>query len=123
MSTSEEVPLQPVNGKDARDGNLDVQTESMEQDDTTDGQEVVASPKVAATPVTISQWKKVFITVMTLFTYTSLYAAISMIGPFYPIEVSILKVAFSHITIGKCRTLWGEREQVMHYSIDCYVAS
>ena len=97
MSTSEEVPLQPVNSKDARDGNLDVQTESMEQDDTTDGQEVVASPKVAATPVTVSQWKKVFITVMTLFTYTSLYAAISMIAPFYLIEVSILKVTFSHM--------------------------
>ena len=21
----------------------------------------------------------------------------------------------------ECRTMWGEREQVMHYSIDCYV--
>ena len=97
MSASEKVSLQPVNNKDTRDGNLDVQTESMELDDTTDGQEVVASPQVAATPVTVSQWKKVFITVMTLFTYTSLYAAISMIAPFYPIEVSILKVTFSHI--------------------------
>ena len=93
MSTSEKVSLQPVNSKETRDGNLDVRTESVEQDDTTDGQEVVASPKVAA----VSQWKKVFITVMTLFTYTSLYAAISMIGPFYPIEVSILKVTFPHV--------------------------
>ena len=98
MSTSEKVLLQPVNSKETRDGNLDVQNEPMEQDDTTDGQEVVASPKVAATPVTIRQWKKVFIAVMTLFTYTSLYAAISMIGPSYPIEVGILKVTFSHIT-------------------------
>ena len=89
MSTSEKVSLQPVNSKETRDGNLDVQTESVKLDDITDGQEVVASPKVAATPVTVSQWKKVFITVMTLFTYTSLYAAISMIAPFYPIEVSI----------------------------------
>ena len=97
MSTSEEVPLQPVNSLDARDGNLVVQTESVEQDDTTDGQKVVASPKVTATPVTVSQWKKVFITVMNLFTYTSLYAAISMIAPFYPIEVSILMVTFFHI--------------------------
>ena len=97
MSTSEKVSLQPVNSKETEDGNLDVRTETVEQDDTTDGQEVVASPKVAATPVTVSQWKKVFITVMTLFTYTSLYAAISMIGPFYPIEVSILKVTFSHM--------------------------
>ena len=24
--------------------------------------------------------------------------------------------------LGECRTLWGEREQAMHYSIDCYVA-
>ena len=89
MSTSEKVHLQPVNSKETRDGNLDVRTESVEQDDTTGGQEVVASPKVAVTPVTVSQWKKVFITVMTLFTYTSLYAAISMIGPFYPIEVRL----------------------------------
>ena len=24
--------------------------------------------------------------------------------------------------LGKCKTLWGECEQAMHYSIDCYVA-
>ena len=24
--------------------------------------------------------------------------------------------------LGKCRTLWGEREQAMRYSNDCYVA-
>ena len=24
--------------------------------------------------------------------------------------------------LGECRTLWGEREQAMHYSIDCSVA-
>ena len=23
--------------------------------------------------------------------------------------------------LGECRTLWGERKQAMHYSIDCYV--
>ena len=28
----------------------------------------------------------------------------------------------SSIILGECRTLWGEREQVMHYSIDCHVA-
>ena len=25
--------------------------------------------------------------------------------------------------LGECRTLWGEREQAMHYSIDRYVAA
>ena len=24
--------------------------------------------------------------------------------------------------LGECRTLWGKREQAVHYSIDCYVA-
>ena len=24
--------------------------------------------------------------------------------------------------LGECRTMWGEREQAMHYSTDCYVA-
>ena len=28
---------------------------------------------------------------------------------------------FSYI-LGECKTLWGEREQAMHYIIDCYVA-
>ena len=23
--------------------------------------------------------------------------------------------------LGECRTLWGEREQAMHYSIDCFL--
>ena len=25
--------------------------------------------------------------------------------------------------LGECRTWWGEREQAIHYSIDCYVAN
>ena len=25
------------------------------------------------------------------------------------------------ILLGECRTLWGEREQAVDYSIDCYV--
>ena len=90
MSTSERISLQPVSSKEAGDGNLDGDTESVVQDDTNDGQEVVASTQVLPTLVTVSRWKKVFITVMTVFTYTLLYAAISMIAPFYPIEVSIL---------------------------------
>ena len=40
-----------------------------------------------AVAVTTSQWKKVPI-VMTLITYIFLYAGVSMIAPFYPIEVS-----------------------------------
>ena len=90
MSTSERISLQPLNSKEPGDDNLDGDTESVVQDDTKDGQKVVASTQVLPTLVTVSQWKKVFITVMTLFTYTLLYAAISMIAPFYPIEVSIL---------------------------------
>ena len=90
MSTSERILLQPVNSKEAGDGSLDEHTEPVEPDDTEDGQKVVASTQVPPTLVTVSQWKKVFITVMTMFTYTLLYAAISMIAPFYPIEVSIL---------------------------------
>ena len=90
MSTSESILLQPLNSKEPGDDNLDGDTESVVQDDTNDGQKVVASTQVPPTLVTVSQWKKVFITVMTVFTFTLLYAAISMIAPFYPIEVSIL---------------------------------
>ena len=90
MSTSESILLQPLNSKEPGDDNLDRDTESVVQDDTNDGQKVVASTQVPPTLVTVSQWKKVFITVMTVFTFTLLYAAISMIAPFYPIEVSIL---------------------------------
>ena len=28
----------------------------------------------------------------------------------------------SPLSLGECRTLWGEHGQAMHYSIDCYVA-
>ena len=28
----------------------------------------------------------------------------------------------SNNILGECRTLWGKREQAMHYSIDCYAA-
>ena len=44
--------------------------------------------RTAAGAVITSQWKKVPITVTTLITYIFLYAGVSMIAPFYPIEVS-----------------------------------
>ena len=63
MATSERISLQPVNSKEAGDGSLDEHTEPVEQDDTEDRQKVVASTQVPPTLVTVSQWKKVFITV------------------------------------------------------------
>ena len=33
------------------------------------------------------------------------------------VRISILLL----LLLGECGTLWGEREQAMHYSIDCYV--
>ena len=37
-------------------------------------------------------------------------------------HVQQIVVNIEYIYIGGYRALWGEREQAMHYSIDCYVA-
>ena len=59
---------------------------TLEQNNSTGtAQETQGTNAVAATT---SQWKKVPITVTTLITYIFLYAGVSMIAPFYPIEVS-----------------------------------
>ena len=91
MATTEEITLGPVDREieDVLDGSHIRRAELLEQDDTTDSRQGISpSTKEAAGKVTTSRWKKVSITVTTSVTYLFLYAGISMIAPFYPIEVS-----------------------------------
>ena len=88
MATTQEILLGSVDGELEDGGNIR-RAELLEQDDTTDSRQGTSpSTKEAAGKVTTSRWKKVSITVTTSVTYLFLYAGISMIGPFYPIEVS-----------------------------------
>ena len=74
---SEKIELQPQ-GDD---------TSRTEQDDATDDTQGT-SPSTKAAAVTMSRWKKISFTVMTLLAYMFLNAGISMITPFYAIVVS-----------------------------------
>lgn len=95
MSTAEETPLQPRDRKATEDSSHPSCTERLEplqvQEATTESaQGISSSAKVTAAPVTTNGWKKCFITVILLITYTFLNAGISIIAPFYPIVVSCL---------------------------------
>lgn len=88
MSTSENIPLHLK-----EDGNDTRRTEQLEHGDTTDIKHgtlpsAKGSAAAAAPAATTTRWKTVMITVTTLLAYMFLNAGISMIGPFYPIEVS-----------------------------------
>ena len=74
MSTSEEIPLQDVDSK---------------QDLESQGQAASPSNKETAAPSRWS-WKKTFTTVTTLVAYAFLNAGVSVVAPFYPIEVSFI---------------------------------
>ena len=88
MATTQEIPLGSVDGELEDGGNIR-RAELLEQDDTTDSRQGTSpSTKEAAGNLTTSRWKEVSITVTTSVTYLFLCAGISMIGPFYPIEVS-----------------------------------
>ena len=88
MATTQQFPLGSID-REVEDGSNIRRAELLEQDDTTDRRQGTSpSTKEAAGKVTTSRWKKVSITVTTSVTYLFLYAGISMIGPFYPIEVS-----------------------------------
>ena len=94
-ATAEEVLLKSVAG--VEDGSH--AKHSLEQNNySTDSAH--ETERTAAVAVITSQWKKVPITVTTLITYIFLYAGISMIAPFYPIEVSTLTIIFHAIFTG-----------------------
>ena len=93
MSTSEDIPLH-FQFKEKEDGN-DTRCTELEHGDATNNKHgTIPSAKGsagaagAAAPAATNRWKKVMITVTTLLAYMFLNAGISMIGPFYPIEVS-----------------------------------
>lgn len=85
MSTSEEIPLQGADGKEAEAG---IQPESLEQDDTADT--IQDGSKGKAPTATVGRWMKLFIAVMSLIAFALLTTGISMITPFYPIVVSCI---------------------------------
>ena len=72
---SEKIELQPEGD--------DTVTSRTEQDDTDDAQE--SSP---STKVTLSRWRKISFTVVTLLAYLFLNAGVSLVTPFYAIVVS-----------------------------------
>ena len=76
---SEKIELQPA-GDD---------TSRTEQDDTADDTQGT-SPSTKAAAVTMSRWRKISFTVMTLLAYMFLNAGISMITPFFAIVVSFM---------------------------------
>ena len=76
---SEKIELQPK-GDD---------TSRTEKDDTTDDAQKT-SPSTKAAAVTMSRWRKISFTVMTLLAYMFLNAGISMITPFFAIVVSFM---------------------------------
>ena len=41
---------------------------------------------------------------------------------YFPFAPQVWGLLRSPQLLGECRTLWGEREQAMHYSIDCHLA-
>ena len=90
MSTSEDIPLH-FQFKEKEDGN-DTRRTELEHGDTTNNKHgtmpSVKGSAGAAAPAATTRWKTVMITVTTLLAYMFLNAGISMIGPFYPIEVS-----------------------------------
>ena len=92
MSTSEDVPLYPLDCvKEKEDGNHTRLTKPLEHDDTDSKQGTIPGAKgSAAAPATTNRWKTLMTAVTTLLAYVFLYAGISMIVPFYSIEVSCI---------------------------------
>lgn len=87
MSTSEEIPLQGVDVKEAEAGK---QPEPPEGNGDTQGRN---SKGKAPT----GRWMKLFIAVMSLVAFALLTTGISMITPFYPIVVSCIIIHASFI--------------------------
>ena len=80
MSTSEEIPLQAVDSEQVKDGK-DLESQGQ----------VASSPSNKGTTAPSRwSWKKTFTTVTTLIAYAFLNAGISVVAPFYPIEVSFI---------------------------------
>ena len=73
---SEKIELQPEGD--------DTVTSRTEQDDTTDD----AQESSPSTKVTLSRWRKISFTVVTLLAYLFLNAGVSLVTPFYAIVVS-----------------------------------
>ena len=93
MSTSEDVLLYPLDCvKEKEDGNHAPLTEPLEHNDPDSKQGTIPGAKgSSAPPATTNRWKTLMTAVTTLLAYVFLYAGISMIAPFYPIEVSCIK--------------------------------
>ena len=80
MSTSEEIPLQALDSEQVKDGK-DLESQGQ----------VASSPSNKGTTAPSRwSWKKTFTTVTTLIAYAFLNAGISVVAPFYPIEVSFI---------------------------------
>ena len=85
----EQVPLLSLRGSGEEDKKAGNCGPAQQQQDYDNGDEA-ANPS-AGSEVGKNRWeccRGVFITVITLLSFTFLYAAISMIAPFYPIAVS-----------------------------------
>ena len=90
MSTSEGIPSEAVDSKEAEDGIRTAHTGPLELDDTKGASLGNLSRSKTAVSVTMRRWKKIFTTVTTLIASAFLFGGISMIGPFYPIVVSFV---------------------------------
>ena len=92
MSTSEDVPLYPLDCvKEKEDSNHARLTEPLEHDDTDNKQGTIPGAKGSlSAPATTNRWKTLMTAATTLLAYVFLNAGISMIVPFYSIEVSCI---------------------------------
>ena len=85
----DQVPLLSMRGSGEEDTEAGSCTPEQQQQDSSNGDEATSSSK--GSEVGNNRWeccKGGFITVTTLLSYSFLYAAISMIAPFYPLTVS-----------------------------------